>query len=264
MGRKSSVPRKRSDNSAVLSKKGVGPLPAELSSLTNAISEAYAHLAAVAMDSIGSASRDLGSYPVEVQVKLLALMQSGWAVDPDRPILFVRLAQGEFGEEQTAETWIAGHFEARLDEIQSALADRHPERAAIISNAFDAHRRGLYTLSVPVFLAQADGIVGDRYERKQLFSKSKRSGLASQLDEMEPGQISTMWAEILSGSAEVSLNVRDLPDDFSGLNRHSILHGYDLKYGVRENSLKAVSILYMASHLIATSSNSVATEQMKS
>lgn len=263
MSKKSSSRSKRSGKRVIKRRDRAASSGADLSAITNKIHEALVQFAAAASEGLGKASRDLASFPVEVQVKLLALMQAGWAIDPDKPILFVRLAQGEFGDGHTTEAWVAGHFESRLDEIQSALANRHPERAVILLDAFDAHRRGLYTLSVPVLLAQADGIVGDRYERKQLFSKSQQHGLASQINGMDPGQLSTMWTEILSGDAEVSSNVRDLPVGFSGLNRHSVLHGTDLEYGTKENSLKAVSMLYMASHLVATNPKSESADQGK-
>ncbi len=214
------------------------------------IRDALGQFEQVATEAIGKAARDFAIYPIDVQAKLLTLMQDGWAVDPDQPILFIRMAEGAFEKDEAAETWITNHFEGRLHDIQTALAKRHPERTAILRDAFDAHRQGAYTLSVPVLLAQADGIVGERYKRKQLFSKSKHHGLASDLKEMEPTQLSTIWAEVLSGKAEVSSNVRDLPANFSGLNRHAVLHGTDLNYGCRTNSLKAVSILYMASHLV--------------
>lgn len=236
---------------------------AELRALTCMVGDALAAFAAIATEELGKASRDLASFPVEIQVKLLALMQTGWALDPDKPILFVRLAEGEFGEEHATEAWVANHFESRMGEIQSTLAKRHPERAAIQADAFDAHLQGLYTLSVPVFLAQADGIVGDRFQRKQLFSKSGQHGISPLIKEMEPGQLSTMWAEILSGKAEVSANVRDLPAGFAGLNRHAVLHGTDLQYGTRYNSLKALSILYMASHLVDSNSRPDPISQVK-
>jgi len=217
--------------------------------LTRRIQEARDQVVAHANEILGKAARDFARYPPEAQAKLLELMRTGWAIDPDQPLLFVRLMEGEFGGEAAAEAWVTGHYISRMGEIETSLAMRHPERAEIMQDAFDAHRRGAYSLSVPVFLTQADGIVGARYERTQLFSKSRCHGLASQLKEMEKGQLATMWAEILSGKAEISSNVRDLPENFSGLNRHAVLHGTDLGYGTEKNSLKAASMLYMASLL---------------
>jgi len=255
MSKKLSSRLKRSGK-RVVKRKVESVIPgADLNALTSMVRDALAQFTAAATEGLGKASRNLANFPIEVQVKLLALMQTGWALDPDQPILFVRLVEGEFGKEHAMEALVASHFESRMGEIQATLAKRHPERAAIQADAFDAHLRGLYTLSVPVLLAQADGIVGDRFKRKQLFSKSGEHCLSSLIKEMEPGQLSTMWAEILSGEAEVSANVRSLPAGFAGLNRHAVLHGTDLQYGTRHNSLKALSMLYMASHLVASNSN---------
>lgn len=253
--KKSSSRKKRTGKRAFKSKAG-SISSTDLSALRSAVSGALAEFEVVATEKIGKASRDLGSFPIAIREKLLALMHTGWAPDPDRPLLFLRLARGEFGGDHAIESWVASHFESRTGEIQSTLVKRHPERAAILADAFDAHKRGIFTLSVPVFLAQADGIVGDRFTRKQLFSKSARHGLSPLISEMEPGQLSTMWADILSEKADVSANVRSLPASFSGLNRHGVLHGTDMNYGTSHNSLKALSMLYMASHLVASNAES--------
>lgn len=221
--------------------------PAFLAEFTRQFQEMGEQVIAIANDILGERARDFASYEPELQGKILSLFQAGWAVDPDQPILFVRLAIGEFGDFSKADEWISEHYESRLDEMQLALSARHPDRAPIFADAFDAHRQGLYTLSVPVVLAQADGIIGTRYERTQLFSRSRNHGLASQIKDMKPGQLSTMWAEIMSGKAEVSSNTQDLPEGFEGLNRHAVMHGTDVNYGSRANSLKAISMLYMAS-----------------
>lgn len=215
----------------------------------NALNE----FAAMARVEIGRVSRDIASFPIDMQARILELMRGGWAVDPDQPILFVRLVSGEFGTEgEGIDAWIADHFESRLDDIQTLLAKRHPERAALLADAFNAPRSELYTLSIPVFLAQAEGVVADRFKRIRPFSKVKNVSLASLLSDMGKGQLATLWADIQSGKADLSANVSDLPDEFNGLNRHAVMHGASVSYGTKVNSLKAISTLYMASFFVAS------------
>ncbi|MFZ5867842.1 MAG: hypothetical protein ACOYXY_18300 [Thermodesulfobacteriota bacterium] len=49
-------------------------------------------------------------------------------------------------------------YEGRLSTIHDSLCFRFKHRAAIFDQAFKAHLDGLYAVSIPVFLAQADGI----------------------------------------------------------------------------------------------------------
>jgi hypothetical protein len=50
------------------------------------------------------------------------------------------------------------HYRATLNEIQKEAEDEFPNRRIILKKAFNAHRHGDYELSIPVMLAQADGI----------------------------------------------------------------------------------------------------------
>ncbi len=45
--------------------------------------------------------------------------------------------------------------------LQAELCESSPTRAHLLKAAFSAHRRGEFALSVPVFLAQADGICSE-------------------------------------------------------------------------------------------------------
>jgi hypothetical protein len=56
--------------------------------------------------------------------------------------------------------------------VEEMLARHWPDRTAILGEAFAAHREGRYALSIPVFLAQADGIAAEvlgvgLYERER-------------------------------------------------------------------------------------------------
>ncbi len=67
---------------------------------------------------------------------------------------------------------LAAYMKAHLDEawpdITANALQAFPDRADILSGAFQLHREGRYFASIPVFLAQADGICSE-YEDWQGF-----------------------------------------------------------------------------------------------
>ena len=72
---------------------------------------------------------------------------------------------------------IGSYFRERIDSIERDLSGAYPRRSQILHDAFEAHRTGKYTLSIPVFLSQADGIWYDQFS-KDLF-RSGMSGATS-------------------------------------------------------------------------------------
>lgn len=51
-----------------------------------------------------------------------------------------------------------GYYEERYSAIKASILSHFGARGHILGPAFDAHEQGLYCLSIPVFIAQADGI----------------------------------------------------------------------------------------------------------
>lgn len=196
--------------------------------------------------------RQFREMPGEVRVQLAVLMARGWCLDPEMPHTWGRdLADAfEEGQEEEAQQWLVDYFKGRLDEIEKTLVDRHPSRAAIITDAFQAHREGRYSLSIPVMLTQADGVIYDKHQR-QLFTKKSKAGLKELVLNMPADDLRVIFIEALSVDIPLTRRTQELPAGFDGLNRHAVLHGTDLNYGTEINGLRAVSILNLASHLTA-------------
>jgi hypothetical protein len=109
-------------------------------------------------------------------------------------------------------------------------------RLPILLDALKAHEEERYNLSVPVVLAQLEGMVAKarqhegRFNMKTLFEYlepiaargSRFQRIAAQL------VVDTLWVEFRHGAT--------LPP----LSRHAILHGADTKYGTGANSLRAI------------------------
>ena len=104
--------------------------------------------------------------PPRTQEAVLLLGEHGWYLDLEMPIpglweLKKALSEGNVEE---AEEALAEYFTGRLDEIEASIIERFPNRQKMIRAAFNAHRRQEYELSIPVFLAQTDGICCANYQ----------------------------------------------------------------------------------------------------
>jgi len=70
---------------------------------------------------------------------------------------------------------VASMYRSSIDEHVVALLATYPERAFAIKPALEAHHRGEYALSVPVFFAQAEGICFAALN-KYIFTNAKVKG----------------------------------------------------------------------------------------
>ncbi|MEY7999668.1 hypothetical protein AB8U03_05515 [Clostridium sp. Mt-5] len=133
-----------------------------------------------------------------------------------------------------------------------------PTHKNIINDAYDAHKKELYTLSIPIFLIQADGICNEilgvsLYSKihNKPKTKDKIKGFLEKNDiDPETDNIEYLLIyhplELLSSLA---INTEDIDEKYnnneiySRFNRHGIIHGNDITYGNRTNSNKCISIL---------------------
>lgn len=191
-------------------------------------------------------SRALERLPERTRSALATLAQHGWYLDPEMnlPGIADVVLLLERGEETTANDELMAYFDRRREAILSTLCTAFPQRASIFSSAFEAHAAGKYELSIPVLLAQADGICLE-LTGVQLYSKSdvkttRVSGAVATFD------VDSFTAALLHPLTEVfpvifsSKERAGLPDI---LNRHAILHGESVSYGTRINGCKAISLL---------------------
>ncbi len=126
--------------------------------------------------------------------------------------------------------------------------ERLQNRAAAITEAIWAHRERHYYLSIPVLLAQADGITYDTINRGMFRADTGRYVRNAVTDLAAPGLTrlaAQMLAPLEAGtSLSATTTSRDLKraadPKYGPLNRHGVLHGIDLKYGTRVNSCRAL------------------------
>ena len=134
--------------------------------------------------------------------------------------------------------------------IEQRLTTQFPDRAQVISDAFAAHHQDKFSLSIPVFLAQVDGIAWDHLGRSLFSSKTiqEAEGLASGIKE---GILRELFLGLMWSGWPHALHVSQRPDNFSGLNRHQVMHGEVSDYGTEINSLQAMVLLNFCSLMLS-------------
>lgn len=161
------------------------------------------------------------------------------------------------GWEPEIEEFLKAHTEKSIPAIRRSALSRWPSRQQILTDAFDAHVAGKYTLSVPVLLSQADGISADlldaflftnrprpiseaaenlieeRFSARPL-AKSFLGLLLEGLHPEKPGlRLRTSKRDNLIESGQI----------VSPLNRHGVLHGLDCDYATDANSLRGIALI---------------------
>ena len=189
--------------------------------------------------------------PVLVEEMMSPLVRHGWYPDLELPFALLSELVDEFKEDSSAaEDLYVGYLCRELDAIENRLADASPARRRALADGLSSHRSGLYYASIPVLLAQAEGIVWEKLG--VLLYTSKRKGMrqkASELEEQGIG-LSEILLRPLTEATSLNLSLSERPRDFVGLNRHMVLHGEDTSYGCERNSLRAVTHLLFVSDVL--------------
>ena len=211
----------------------------------------------VAAPRIGEVIRRVAAeFPPAYRLALIEIAKRGWYIDQQMglsmpPKLAAALAREESRHE--AESELTAYFISRLDAIELEICERFPQRAHIIEPAFAAHRAGQYVLSIPVFLAQADGICYEKI-RAYHFMRDRGSNQPPATARHARSDEHDLWNAIvlspLSAVVPLNMNKNERGPDFLGLNRHTVMHGDSLDYGTEANSLKAISFLNYVSQVL--------------
>lgn len=162
------------------------------------------------------------------------------------------------------ERYVADMYRSSIDEHMRDLIRDYPQRAFAIKPAVDAHNRGDYALSVPLFFIQAEGISFAAIN-KYIFKNGRSKG---DVDEniKDAAMLRLKAIKDLEGSAgaygilSTFVEIMWIPfaatlpvtygekaresNKYDGLNRNTIMHGIALEeYATEENSLRAFSML---------------------
>lgn len=199
--------------------------------------------------------RFVAELPPRYRAALVELAERGWYFDKEMAFLMPHTLAAVFaqkGAEDEAEALLVEHFRARLDAIEAAVCERFPRREKIVRSAMNAHRNGLFELSIPPLLAQVDGICKDTIGVEFFMRIRKRREESSEPPQPLAARYATLprhtdwdaaWLSPLTSIGQVSKSESERGGDFVGLNRHQVMHGESVDYGTELNSLKAISLL---------------------
>ncbi len=167
----------------------------------------------------------------------------GWIATDDLNVEVMGKAIQIYSEEglEPAEVCIEQYYNESLDfHLRRFLSlPRVQPRRRLLELALEDHKAGRFHASVPVVLAQVDGIAHDLVQ-KSFYERGKKRTKHLQANETAVGDPTGLpaLAELLSESRS---ETRDIP--ISLPYRHGILHGRDLGYATCRISTKALAIL---------------------
>ena len=188
----------------------------------------------------------------KTQEALILLGKHGWYVDFEilpHSLWEIKKALEE-GSVQEVEEAFVEYLEERVDEIEASIVGRFPSRKKVIKAAFSAHRRREYELSIPVFLAQTDGICKEVIGEHFFMKKKKKPCTAIYVNQIAADTLLAALLSPLAHNLPISFSERKRGPDFTELNRHMVLHGESLDYGTKINSLKAISLINYVAHVL--------------
>jgi hypothetical protein len=169
----------------------------------------------------------------------------GWVAfeEMDAEVAKVAVLLAEAGAFDGAESVLVRHYDAEtvargIERLAAAL-EPFRVRKDLLMRAVEDHREGRYHASVPVALAQLDGVVRDLTGGKSFFVDPKRSEhlLAHDSIPGHPSGLASLSAVMSKGRRRTSLGEIGTP------YRHGILHGRELNYANEKVSAKSFAAL---------------------
>lgn len=145
-------------------------------------------------------------------------------------------------------------YSQNIQKIKNNLIKLHPHRKTAIESAINSHEREEeqgYFLSIPVFIAQADGILSEFFGEEYMLTERRKETIQNYINQTNCKEdynipMSLILAPLLQAyDSHFLFNSKKRKNStcFDALNRHEIMHGENSSYGNKENSMKALSFL---------------------
>ena len=202
-------------------------------------------------NSIAQLANSIKTYQEKAPDGLIELSKYGWYLGydslPRTPIeLSYKLKQGL---ENEVDKSLSDYYEEELDNIEKRLVGRNPKRKIIIQEGLNNHRNNNFHSSITLLLTQADGLCYDRakkfYFQNNLKLKREniyKPAIQEDLEKNEKMFLREFLAPMNNTSA-INETMKKIDNFPVRLNRHEIIHGTDIDYGTKLNSIKTISFL---------------------
>ena len=149
--------------------------------------------------------------------------------------------------EDSLDKFMEHEIESNFEEIRSSIISANQNRAHILNPAFEFHLSEQWVASIPLLLAQTDGIFAKKVGAYLFSEHEKRKSLILE----KYGQKGESFIPYMCTPFEVetqfsaSIGSQSAEKKKRGPNRNGILHGSSrhLDYATKINSLKCISLL---------------------
>lgn len=204
-------------------------------------------------ESLAQVAEAIRKVPIQQRDTWIEAAEHGWFINWHTPIpIDWQTAHGY----AALDSYMITHLEQDWDAIISSIQSAFPERNEIITCALDLHKEKRYIASIPLFLAQADGIYAqclgvnlfaDPEEREHRLVERQADGNDFTVVLLELLGLKTQFG---AGISKSSAKRKQLAP-----NRSGILHGArkHLDYGTAVNSFKSLSLLAFVAFVLSTS-----------
>lgn len=191
-------------------------------------------------------------FPEELRIMVSQLSSIGWFISMETPIneLFELKKCFDLKDYSKVDNYMSKNINNTIKLIRSELVENFPKRGKILQSAFNAHHDALYELSIPIFLAQADGICLELIGEKLFNKENGLPKTEKKIIKYDSNNFETSMLEPLRIVNPLSASEGDKRFTQIKFNRHEILHGISLDYANKINSLKSISLLYYLSSVV--------------
>jgi hypothetical protein len=176
---------------------------------------------------------------------LTTLGNYGWYIPSlNHPVSFpTRIAKELLnGNEEYVDYQMRLLIKSEFSSLCKQLINTNPHRSRILKDAFKAHRKKKYSLSVPVFLSQTDGICKEITGVSLFLKENKSPKTKEYIENIKRNHFLMSFLEPLRIVLPIIYSDKDINEDIK-FNRHKILHGENFNYNNETISLKAFSLL---------------------
>lgn len=185
---------------------------------------------------------------------IVALAQHGWFISlemPPSPVVECATLVLD-GEIDKVDKIMALFYRDAADKINKILNDNFPNRSNILDDAFKAHSRGEYNLSIPIFLIQTDGICNELIGIQMFSRRNKKPETATYANQFEHDSFLSALLEPFRICLPLTASEKEIENLTieTYLNRHEIMHGVVYNYGTELNSLKTISLINFVSTVL--------------
>jgi hypothetical protein len=248
---------------------GYAPVVLALSQQLETLAEkAMPSLVTLAQIDWASIRRSLDELPEKSKAAMILASSKGWCFGwNDGLQSLIELVETlDVPQPVDIDEVMARYYRVNLRPFTNQLTSKYPHRAAAIQAAVNAHSsRGCegFLLSIPVFIAQADGLLTEITKVKSALMidrKTQELQAAKAIREMADPKSRDLLQPIMmlqDSDFMKSADARQVAaqasgESFTALNRHQVMHGESSDYGTEINSLKAFSLLvFVGAHLPA-------------